>query len=395
MIRLVSPGRRDELATLSANGLESPWQRRTLGVAGRWPAVRNDGRRLWTCATQVSRRGATSHLAVFDLADEPLDSGLDATQVFEAEFPGGIAPRVPVYVNPSPVGDVAALVAPGDNGLRLEIVQQVHTETGGGLEWERRDCGPGGPIFPAWSPDGASLAVHRGIVLELLDRSGEVRDRLEGPTAFRTPAWSPDGQRIAFATVRDEAAVELRVATAGQLQSGEVVAELGAALVLGWQPGTEWLSVATAGDAAASSFTSLLAINTVTGEQRRLYGGPFVGFWWAPDGSRVIVMVPTQRGDGSSRLVAVQPGGTVSATSDAFVPSDDTRLSVAFFDQYAISHSPWLPDSSAFLVSGRLLGDGRPASFGDVAPNRVFIWEAVRGAPLTDAGPGDFATAIL
>jgi hypothetical protein len=385
---LVLTGRSDELTLADITPGDA--LRESLGIRGRWPMVRNGGTRLWMCVTDVSQRGATSRVGVYEL-----DGRGTATPAFQAEFPGGIAPRVPAYVNPSPAGDRAAVVAPGDNGLRLELVIRTgHLEGAGGGEWERRDCGPGGPIFPVWSPGGRQLAVHRGIVLELLNDDGELQDRLEGAAAFRTPAWAPNGERLAFATVRDESAVQLRVAPIERLGASPTLAEFPAPLVLAWRPQSEWICAAVAADAAATSFSRIVAVHSQTGEQRNLYRGPFVGFWWSPDGSRMVLMTPTQSGDGAFRLMAVSPDGLVLGVSDAFVPSDDTRLAAAFFDQYSVSHGPWLPGSSKFIVSGRLYGDARPASFGDVAQNRVFLWEAQHGAPLEDAGPGDFATPV-
>jgi TolB protein len=57
--------------------------------------------------------------------------------------------------------------------------------------------------WPAWSPDGSSIAFHRDGIVHVIhtDGSGEI-PLVEG----EEPAWSPDGTRIAF-TRGDEIAV--------------------------------------------------------------------------------------------------------------------------------------------------------------------------------------------
>jgi hypothetical protein len=387
--RLVGVGRRDALweSLETADG----WDTRELGVSARWPLVRGGGTRLWSCSVQRQTNGATSSLQIHDIATDGNASRL----LFSNDYAGGIAPRVPLYVNPSPSGERAVVVVPGDGNLRMELVEPGTAADDGTPAWVVADCGPGGPIFPAWAPGGDHIAVHRGVVLETLDASGEVLDRVEGASAFRTPAWSPDSSRVAYAAVRAESIVELRIAPFDSFGRARVLAEFRAGLVLRWQPGTEWLSVATSSDPSATSFTALVAVHAESGEQRTLYRGPFVGFWWAPDGSRVVLMTPTQAGDGSFRLLALDAEGRVIGASDAVAPSEDCRLAVAFFDQYSESHSPWLPDSSGFIVSGRMPGDARPSTFGDVAHNYVYLWTAKRGQPLVRLGKGDFASAAL
>lgn len=388
MNRLVGVGRRDTLVDF----LETPggWTSRDVGLSARWPLVRGGGVRLWSCRVHHQTNGATSSLQIYDIP-----SGGTPVLVFSNDYAGGIAPRVPLYVNPSPSGERAVVVVPGDGNLRMELVEPGPAGDGGAPTWKVADCGPGGPIFPAWSPNGENIAVHRGVVLESLDASGEVLDRVEGASAFRTPTWSPDSSRVAYATVRAESIVELRIAPFASFGQARVLAEFRAGLVLRWQPNSEWITVATSSDPSATSFTALVAVHANSGGERKLYRGPFVGYWWAPDGSRVVLMTPTQAGDGSFRLLALDSEGGVIGAADAIAPSEDCRLAVAFFDQYSESHSPWLPDSSGLVVSGRLPGDARPSTFGDVAHNYVYWWSAIRGQPLVCLGKGDFASAAL
>ena len=59
--------------------------------------------------------------------------------------------------------------------------------------------------FPAWSPDGARLAVRRDVDVYVIDAAGgpdAVRLTTVGPLN-QMPAWSPDGTKIAFMSTRE------------------------------------------------------------------------------------------------------------------------------------------------------------------------------------------------
>ena len=85
-----------------------------------------------------------------------------------------------------------------------------------------------------------------------------------------------------------------------------------------------------------------------------------LGFFWEPQGSRLawVALNSEERtmewwiSDGATTETeaAAGTGGPVGGLR--FSPSGETFLMLAFFDQYARSHSPWAPDGSALVVSG-------------------------------------------
>ena len=110
----------------------------------------------------------------------------------------------------------------------------------------------------------------------------------------------------------------------------------------------------------------LRLIDVATGDVRTLIDGFVVGFWWAPDG-RTIAALRVQPAVGSA-----SPSGGVPSSEEqervvrllfVDVESGETRsqpvvspgqrfieMHLAYFDQYALSHQLWAPDSSSMLL---------------------------------------------
>ena len=90
------------------------------------------------------------------------------------------------------------------------------------LEQENLPILSSGPIYPAASPDGATVAfAHQGWIWLLDLDSGVARRLTDGSAVDARPRWSPDGQRIAF--VRDSGS-DTAIVIAGQ--DGTVLSEI-------------------------------------------------------------------------------------------------------------------------------------------------------------------------
>lgn len=123
-----------------------------------------------------------------------------------------------------------------------------------------------------------------------------------------------------------------------------------------------------------------------------LWKGPYVAAWWSPAGDRLVVVVPTQMGDGRYALHSVDPQGRRTGATLGLVPSEDTRIALGFFDQYFQSHCPWSPDGRYVGISGRIVDDAVSSSFGDPAGDGLLLWGAGPGEPLHHLGEGGYVS---
>lgn len=107
-------------------------------------------------------------------------------------------------------------------------------------------------------------------------------------------------------------------------------------------------------------------IDVATGEVRTLIDGFVVGFWWSPDG-RTIAALRVQPAVGSAspsdgvpspeeqervvRLLFVDVESGETRSQPVVSPGQRfIEMHLAYFDQYALSHQLWAPDSSSMLL---------------------------------------------
>jgi TolB protein len=337
---------------------------------GFWPAWHPDGDRLAASVLDVAAPASTVEL--YARSGEHLRT---------LHSPAGqvavIAPRVPHYAMWSPRGDVLSFIAPSTGGLALFL-----SETEGTMLSQR--VMSGGPVFSAFSPDGARLAVHVGTELALVDIDGAREPVPVGPAAgFRTPAFSSDGSALVFGRV-DQGTVRL-LAAAGDGTDERDFGAFAGALTFAFRPGTGELAagVSHAPNTGVVDEIWLVDVHAAAeGARRLLCRGPIQSFAWSPDGQRLATVMPAQTGDGRYFVRVFDADGAVAAQSPSFVPSADVRTMTAFFDQYARSHTIWSPDSRHLVLAGRAAGDEVSQSFGDPAGPYVHTWEVARGQPL-------------
>lgn len=286
-----------------------------------------------------------------------------------------IGPRVPNYTLWSPRGDTLAIVGTSALGLTLFLSDRDGSITSSPML-------NGAPLFPCWSPEGSHLAVHAGPEIVVLEVDGTRRRSVlaERAVGFRTPAYSPDGASLVFALDAGEGVRVVRADPDGA--NPRPLGEFPGGVALGFRPGTRELSIAVTRSPDTGNFDELWGIDLDSGEKRPLARGPFVSYYWSPLGDRFVTVVPAQTGDGRYSLQAWDDRGGFGGASEAFVPSQDFRTALGFFDQYRLSHSPWSADGSAFIACGRLAGDAVASSFGDPVGDYVLCWRGARGAPL-------------
>ncbi|MEP6872060.1 MAG: hypothetical protein ABI939_09470 [Anaerolineaceae bacterium] len=289
-----------------------------------------------------------------------------------------IAPRVPHYVLWSPDGSLLSVVSRAGETLEL-----------GFFGSDGRDFGVpvnGAPIFSTWMADSHFLVAHAGPRVTLIEAtSGQVvRSISDAAVGFRAPGVSASG-RVVYAEPR-LGGLRVMQTTASEFDGTEL-AQFGSGGVLAFRPESEDLTVGVASSAEAGALSGLWLIST-NGDRRRVSGGPFVAYAWSPKGDRVALVVPSQSGDGRHYVQIIDETGEVLCVSEAIVPSQEFRLWLAFFDQYAQSHSLWDAAGRTLLLSGRRVDDSVHSGFGDPVGDKVYAWLAERNQPLEMVAPG-------
>jgi hypothetical protein len=346
-----------------------------VAAEGRWPALAPGGSRV-AYSTIMSSEGGQAAVVTRNVAG-------DGLQAVYQPGPGPlafIAPSVPHYFLWTPTGQAVSYVAATERGLELA----VSTLDGALIQ---HVVAAAAPLFHCWSTDGLMMAFHAGSRVALFDLATlsitEVHDNGVG---FRTPRFLPDGTLLFAAPGGSGIALFARKPTGETRQLA--VFDGG----LAFEVAGERLLVAVTHQADASLFDSLWQLSVDGSERSLLARGPFAAYWAAPAGERIALLVPRQSGDGTVALHARTLAGEMVSATEALVPSGDLRVATAFFDQYALSHSPWSPGGTTFAIAGRLPGDGVSGSFGDPVGDYVLTWRPERSQPLGHLAPGTFAS---
>lgn len=367
----------DRAGALSVFGAEVAQPANRLADEGRWPAWAPGGAALAASSLENEDGQLRSRVHIY------APGGASRSLIYESA-PGVlpvIAPRLPHYLSWSPDGRRLGVVAQGPAGLQLTL----HSFDGA----DPCVVASGAPIFSSWSPDGSRLAVHAAAELTVVDGAPpHSRHILEQRAlGFRVPAWSPSGEDVLYAIAADAGVAVMSFSVdAGEARE---VARFDGGVALSFAPGGSPLYVCVTRNPEAGVFDDVWAVDPGTGTRQPVARGPFVAMTWSPAGDRFALVLPAQTGDGRYYLQVYDRKGTVMATAEAVVPSQDMRTLFGFFDQYGLSHPLWAPDGSALLLSGRHVHDAVSNSFGDPVGNLVLRWAATRGTPLEVMAPGD------
>ena len=186
---------------------------------------------------------------------------------------------------------------------------------------------------------------------------------------FRSAIASPDHQSIAF--VRGTVGGKGEVVVTDRDGSREHTMPVYGQTALIFDPsGGSVASIAasTADGVASFPLGPLKLIDTSSGEVRTLLDGMVVSFWWSPDGKTIAALRVQPSVEPASPSAGPSPGPSQEPATDVRLIFVDVATGktlsepivrptgrfvgslLAYFDQYALSHRLWAPDSASILL---------------------------------------------
>ena len=323
--------------------LLAPAGQQTASPDYTWPTWAPGGARLAVSRVPGPTEGSLASLVVLRPPS--------AVERHVHETPDGLLDRVadgaPHYAQWSPDGERLTFVAPNEEGLALKLYEASFD--GGEPEAFMENA----PVYHIWAPDSQSLLVHRGPVLFLRDAAGGMENLGRSSLRYRVPAYSPDSSSIAY--VADLGIGEQLVIR--DLASGDEreLLPVFTQAAFAWSPvDGDVMAVVRRALGRAPDYAGLTLLDTRTGEQREIYEGGVMAFYWSPDGSK-LALVTTQPNDRGLQWTMVDAASGDARTLATFAPSREFLTHVQFFDQFGPSHLLWSADSRSLVFAGAVL----------------------------------------
>ena len=306
--------------------------------------------------------------AIVQLSDEP--EGEANNLYFSSREPV-------IYLYWSPDGHYLSFITNHPTGgLGLNIATPTESE-------ESRLLTLGQPFYWQWTADAQQLFIHTGFSgsnarLTLIDVEGDGQgENVAVPGLFQSPGISADGRYWAYA---EEEAADSNWLVVADTESGELRREKhGGQVALSWSPTANQLAFISGDEGDSRFYGPLRLLDVATGETTLLTRDVVLAFFWSPDGrylayftanqgrdneiqvrARHSLAKPVQQRTIEFRLFAIDVTTGEGLQLAAFTPTF-TFLSqfLPFFDQYALSHRIWSPDSTALVLPIRVQDESR------------------------------------
>ena len=333
-----------------------------------WPAWSPDGARIAVSQIDASQSGPP------EISVRSLESATGVGgPVFVNADPIPIADGAPHYVQWSPNGRHLGITAATRDGLTLFVADG---NLGDGI---RAPANPvavrrGSPLYFNWSPDSRSLAVHSGEEVLALHFDAAFTQATVQPIgqsrSFRTPVWSPDGAQLAWSGPGGDSEA-LWISRPAQTDYPPLrLAEVDGDCAFLWSPDGAVIAVADRQSDGSPAYRRLRLIAADGSQERIIQQDDWtLAFFWAPTGRQLAwVALNTEERAMEWRIDPGQLDAPDAANADdtdsddnaadtpagglQFSPTGTAFLMLAFFDQYASSHTPWAPDGSALTIAG-------------------------------------------
>ncbi len=251
---------------------------------------------------------------------------------------------------------------------------------------DSRQLATGNPFYWDWSDDGHQILAHAGgrgadNTLAVIGLDGEAgADNLAIPGVFQAPGIGRDGRYWAFA---EESGRGLSSLVVLDTQTGErsTHRQVGST-ALSWSPTRDQIAFTKGAISGHPYWGPLYVLDVATGEERVISTQTVLAFFWSPDGRQIaFITIGNNVGDEDiyaglmeksrsvGRLVsmpAAQFGqGFLTLSVFDIEAGEGLRLLdfeptipylaqfLPYFDQYALSHRIWSPDSQTLVLPVR------------------------------------------
>jgi TolB protein len=302
----------------------------------------------------------------------PDETGAKGTEIYRSTDQGAI------YLYWSPDSKTVSFLA---NNPESRLALHLASET-----QEDRVLAGGAPFYWQWSADNQGMLIHTGFTGEgsrlgfTSSESDTLAENLAPPGVFQAPGISPSGKYIAYAEDNNLRGTQVIIQNNPQTDTEVVKREVkheGAA-ALTWSKAEDKLAFTSPAKDAPAVYGQLQLLEAASGLLETLSEDLVVCFFWSPDGQYIAYLTPSlNKNEGDISLLddanfyvlerpqaqQVQRGSFLLELHVINITTkEDKRLAtftptflfvdqfMPFFDQYALSHSLWSPDSSAVVL---------------------------------------------
>ena len=279
---------------------------------------------------------------------------------------GPILRNMPHYPMWAPDGKSLAFMASAPEGLTLFVTEPQS-------DANERMVLVSAPLYASWSADSRRLVVHGGVDLFLVDVAEEtVEDLNVRAISYRVPAFRPSGDGVVYVSEDQLGEVSLFMSDSNQ-GTKTLLGHSTGELAFLWSPNGESLAVAHSRP-PGGTFYGGLSIHSPDGvKQQTRIDEELLAFFWSPDSTK-LAYVTVSLVQESLRWMVLDVGSGSSWPLTDFLPSSAQLTIFRFFDQFAYSHGPWSPDSSALVFSGNLSGGAVSASMNLQSQAQVIVY---------------------
>jgi TolB protein len=343
-----------------------------------WPTFAPDGSQVAYSSMQHSGGSETHGIHAYDFSRRA------AVTIFQG-------PDQPIYLSWLPDSHRLFFLVSDGESLRLMLA-------------EARESRPvrlilsGLPLYFDWNQRLAELAFHyvpaEGAgpeqigLMSVTDHDQRVVKIIsKAPAPFRNPAWSPDKSHLAYVVDRRNGQMALVVANADGSSPREMVGLGPRDTSFIWTPDSRRLAFATQMRVGSMSYDGVNLVDIASGNITTLVSEPVIAYNFSPDGRWLAYIGVTED---SNTWNVVEAGGGKGRKLGYFVASHTESVAYRVFDQYALSHRIWSPDSSAVVFAGTILKEGVALPSGAAPPPSVWLLP-MDGGPAQTLADGDVA----